>query len=548
MNEHRMTGHNVLHLLYPIKKQKGSKCNELDQLLIKENFKPFFEKEHIFSVDAATEHKQNIASVYSSTLKSNEEFARDTLRYWVPEKQIMEYFHPTVQRSLFQSNNFKKFRKIEGKVLSADLLNYDYKKKDWIVSTSFAFQWLASEVYIFDNEHAFLVVRLSLLENVSVEIENHELKLIQHDKPIQPLNVWMKFANRIRKNYPKYEKQERLSITREFNRDFFIQRTFEEERRSFIEYVENYYLSIFQEYAISNVNLHSNSHDIKPSQRMEPNSFVYAFVQSDLSQPLTNRELYQLAHIDDYDGESGGTEDFIDEFVDAHLYKRWVSSKTYTTAIDYGAMTITHNTNYIYSNSSSIANEAVYPEFPDLMIQHYSRIYLLFIVLQLFYREQIQDLLGRYASLEDLKKKEEQKKAKEILKDYYQLNQYYFFKRISQEIQGIEMWKFYYETFGIDELYLSVVHDMHELNQRLIERHSEVQGKEIYNLTILAAFTGLFGMNLIIPLFEGDAWINFLGEYPGISNILSIFFNVIAIGLILYILFLYLPKIVKRKY
>lgn len=87
-------------------------------------------------------------------------------------------------------------------------------------------------------------------------------------------------------------------------------------------------------------------------------------------------------------------------------------------------------------------------------------------MLQLFYREQLQNLLSRYSSLpRDLLGEDQEERAKDILNDYYQLNQFSFFRRISQEIQGIELWKFYYEIFGIEELYNSVVHDMQELNQ-----------------------------------------------------------------------------------
>ncbi|TQE91467.1 hypothetical protein [Ureibacillus terrenus] len=153
--------------------------------------------------------------------------------------------------------------------------------------------------------------------------------------------------------------------------------------------------------------------------------------------------------------------------------------------------------------------------------------------------------------------------AKDILKDYYKLNQIYFFRWISQEIQGIEMWKFLYEIFGIEELYQSVVHDMQELNQRLIEKHTkkqeqeqQVQSKEIRTLTILAAFTGFLGINLIVPNFENDLsgivnrllsnkfW-DFSDYKNDIRTVTSYTFYSISIIIIFYITFFFARKLVK---
>lgn len=182
----------------------------------------------------------------------------------------------------------------------------------------------------------------------------------------------MKFANRVRKNYQKYVKQERLNLTGIYNKDFTIQQKLENEM-TFVEYLETYYTNIFNSFAISNVDLQDQ--ELGRTQRMEPNAFVYAFVQSDLS-TLENKEIYQLTHIDDSEEESGGTEEFIEEFVDQHLYKRWLNLKTYTTAIDYGAMTITDSKNYIYQKNEN----NLYSDFPDLFYIYCLSCYNYFIV------------------------------------------------------------------------------------------------------------------------------------------------------------------------
>ncbi|MED3660542.1 hypothetical protein [Ureibacillus terrenus] len=554
MKEHRKTGHNVLHLLYPIRKKNESNCKNkgsLEGLLTRLQFERF----GCSADNPSKENKNNIFSVYPSTFKKNEVFVQDSHSYWISEKQVAEYFHPTVQGSLFRSGNLKKYRKIEGEIFIADLKNPDHQEDNTKNQHTIAFQWLATEIYVFNEDYAFLVVRLSLLENVSVDKNDIESSLRQpYPQPVQSLNIWMKFANRVRQNYKKYATQPKLQITHAFNEE--KQEVMKVEESSFFNYLEKHYKDLFAKYAISNVDLNGQG-ELELPQRIEPNAFLYAFVQTDSTEPLTNNELNQLIHIDDYDGESGSTPEFIDEFVNRHLYKRWISYGTYTTAIDYGSITISQNRSFVYSFRKS---DLYKQSFPNLLIQHYSRIYLLFIVLLLYYREQLQDLLGRYALLGEEFLEES---AKDILKDYYKLNQIYFFRWISQEIQGIEMWKFLYEIFGIEELYQSVVHDMQELNQRLIEKHTkkqeqeqQVQSKEIRTLTILAAFTGLLGINLIVPNFENDLsgivnrllsnkfW-DFSDYKNDIRTVTSYTFYSISIIIIFYITFFFARKLVK---
>lgn len=263
---------------------------------------------------------------------------------------------------------------------------------------------------------------------------------------------------------------------------------------------------------------------------IEPNAYVHAIVSGD--KEIDSTLLYQTCMIDDYDGESGGTKQFQDEFLAKHVYRRWESEGTYYTALDYGAVTYTTREKTVYKGQNE---DGV---FPDLLLQHHTKQYLLFIALQLFYRDELQELMGRYARVGELgasqlsSRKETITRAKKILKDYYKLNQHFFFDRVSLEIQGLELWKFYQNTLGVKELYHAVQEDMRELNNRLIEVASEKQNKVTENLTVVAALTGLFGMNLIIPWFE-----EFPFKFSGFSNVMlstfSILFHIGILGVII---------------
>lgn len=496
LKEGRLVGHNVLHLIYPIKTNEKSISN---CLVNNDNWELLYQHEGEKEVEI---HNENFHYIFPST------HHKEHISYgkrWITDSQIITYFHPSVQEALFH----KKLGKLQ-------VYRYKMSPKAFIGEVDeklVEFEWLSTEIYSFGTNSAVLVLRVCLLENVEVLKKKNSFNTIRHNKPVQSLNVYMKFMNRIRQNYIKYETQKALNIVA-YKHDGNFESIDSTNSIKFINILEKSGI-LPDNIMVSSVKLNNHIED-KRLKVIEPNTFVHGFIQCDLGESkLSANEIYQIIHIDDDENESGGTAAFKRQFIRNHTYNRWENYNTYYTGIEYGAVTFVDTTGF--ENVPYYKGQSSFEDFPNLLYQHHCRMYLIMIVLQYYYREELQEIIGRYARLELIDGyKLDEVNARQILKDYYDLNQFVFFKRITQEIQGIEMWNFYLEIFGINSLYENASKDVSELNQRLIEQHAneqeehqriqkiaqQKQEEDIRRLTIIAAFTGLFGMNLIIPFFE----------------------------------------------
>ncbi|PFA10290.1 hypothetical protein COA08_10240 [Bacillus cereus] len=532
MRAERLTGHNVVHLIYPLRR-KNTRISVYDDL--KDNF----EWEEILSSEIQNndQHNNNIKYIFPENY-STDEFDQQgcTYRKWVDSKYFYSYFHPSVQKALFHKG--KRLHVFRKKKVSSDIYEGDFYRGAQAESIeSIQFEWISSEIYVFSLDTAYLVVRVSLNENVKLGINGEEV----FDKPIQKLNVWMKFLNRIRQNYSKYEGQERLVVRKKgtFNNHQHNDQKF------FFHYVDEFIKNNSPNLVISSISHEEITGPLAAYQCIEPNTYVHAFVQSDMaSKKWTQAELQQMLYIDDSEGESGKDNRFRAPFFEDHVYTRWAPD-TYYTSIDYGSVTIANTDNYCY-NTSTVKKYS----FSDVLYQHHTRHYLFLILLQYYYRDQMQELLVQYSNLTDLTDKKESKK---VLDSYYNLNQHFFFDRITNEIQGMELWGFYQKIMGIKELHTSVREDMKELNQRIIENIGDRQNNDIQTLTVIAALTGMFGMNLIIPRADDDYIFAFLLEVQWVKSIVGIMtgvFNgitVIIIGWVLVKLFRHFGKWIQRK-
>lgn len=490
LQKERLAGHNVLHLIYPIKTTEKS----ISDCLKSDCWEVLYKNDE----DESRIHHDNFHYIFPTT--HHKEHINSGKR-WLSDRQIIAYFHPSVQEALFhkQLGKLQAYRyKMQPKAFIGEM-------DDEVIE----FEWLSAEIYSFGFESGVLVLRVSMLENVEVVKEQNEFKTIRHLQPIQSLNTYMKFTNRIRQNYKKFAGQPSLKV---------VAQKIEEE---YINIQSSIFFNVFEKREILPKNVVISSVKINHTPKderlktIEPNTFVHSLIQCDLNgNPLTTNELYQIIHIDDIDGESGGNTSFKEQFIKNNVYKRWENYNTYYTGIEYGAVTFVDTTKYEVPYYEALSS---FDDFPNLLYQHHCRMYLIMMILQYYYREELQEIIGRYARLELTEDcKLDEANARKILNDYYNLNQFVFFKRISQEKQGMEMWNFYLETIGINTLYEDASKDVAELHQRLIEQHAneqeehqrkqkiaqQNQEEDIRKLTIIAAFTGLFGMNLIIPFFE----------------------------------------------
>jgi hypothetical protein len=501
----RKLGHNVIHLIYPLRTRTKASRTEDEQIELAGDWQKLMTGDN---------RKRKHQYYYPSTYSKQYEV--------ISEETIIKYFHPNVHHVLFsnlynQNNVGMKIYQYQGTRQPRIFQAYEVNKGKVDEHPKYQFEWLATELYQFQKSH-FLVVRLSLYENKQFDTETKSFKKGQ-------LSVadWSRFTNRIRINHLKYATQNHLFVCSE-----------NEPKRLFFEYVHEFLHNepdLQKHFIISSRFFYENDEFLTMEKEKgyllrEPMAFVQGLVTKvdPLNKQWNDRELYTLLSIDDYEGESGGEELFIKEFVHSHTYRRWSNYHTFYTAIDYGAITAASSfVSPIYEGHED--QQKLGDDFVGNHIyQHHCNHYLILVLLQLYYREELLEILGDFSNLRAFDKHDEEiGKARKVIDKYYNLNQYFVFDRLTNEIQGLELWKFYQQTFATNELYRSVQQDMHELNQRLIEYENKNQSAELKLLTVLAGLTGLLGMNRIISDNDSSfSWISMFANTALVGKMLEI--------------------------
>lgn len=492
MLDQKNLGINVIHLIYSLRAKGNSKENKDERKWERINVKD-------------DDSSQSLSYYYHREfLKEHEKELKIK-----SVTDIRKYFHPNVQSAFFQDDNLTKNgikvyryssepRRFQGYIVNNQKIEIDNK--------IYQFEWLATELYEFGREafrEAFLVVRLSL---------DNEFLTKEGTKNRNTVQDWIRFVELIRMNHKKYDEQKQLIVSEVVNN-----KREENDKRIFFDYVQELFKHDkgLESFKIANRDVDSikDSKAKEEAYRIrEPNAFVHGYVEQDLrdSVNLENRvdgdprylaeinywdieEIYQILSVDPSPGDSGGTIEFQRRFVEEHTYTRWGNYGTVYAGIDYGIITLVTN------------KEEKLPTFNQtILYQNEIRLYLLMILMQLYYREEVQDIMGEIARLGDFSGNgiKDSRNARGVLNKYYNLNQYYYFDRLTNEIQGIELWEFYQKVLRTKTLFKTIQEDIRELNQRLIEFENRKQSKQIIYLTIIAGFTGLMGMNLLIDQFN----------------------------------------------
>lgn len=519
----RKLGYNVVHLIYSLRPRYKF---ENQNIQLGGDWKNIFSGEN---------EKRDRSYYYPSTYSEKYEA--------LDEESVIKYFHPNVHHVLFSGLNRQNHAGMRAyqyqgtnqpRVFEACLIDGKNNKDN---GPHYKFEWIATELYQFQNSH-FLVLRLNLHENE----KGREQTFTTEDVTVED---WVKFVNRIRINHLKYSVQPRIEVRDEKSNSY----------RLFFECVQDFlnadpYLK--EKFIIANRRLLDGEEQlVEDSKRShllrEPVAFVQGMVTKvdPFNKQWNDKELYTLLSVDDYEGESGGTDSFIQEFVRTHTYQRWAHLDTFYTAIDYGAITAASApTPPVYAGQEKDGHFA-----GKFLYQHHCNHYLILVLLQLYYREELQEILGDFSRLKAFDKDDKEiEKARTLIDQYYNLNQYFIFDRLTNEIQGIELWKFYQHTFSTTELYRSVQQDMQELNQRLIEYENKNQSAELKLLTVLAGLTGLFGMNRII-VSDGESplsWIEEIASFSITGKILdAVAFVLMMVVLIYALIFILRPQHIR---
>jgi len=538
--DQRMAGHNVIQLFYQIQSIPNSKSIEqsMDELISeKSNWRKLTgdieEKPRMSDAEAFDASRRVFPAVYFCREKGQFADSLDGFdsRGWISSDTFHGYFHPSVQQSLFHSET-SPIRYALSLIRSDATTGYPGElflgRIKSIPKAPVLFEHVASELTVFSDRHAVLMVRVCLLENhvatkgLDPGVWGFRRNLSASVAQNCSLQLWMKFADTIRCVHKKYETQERIdcfSVTlyspaspSKDTGDDMVRVSVDpndigdwDQQKLFVNHVLK---SLPNGVMMSDVKPPKVAGRSQPSglvkDFVEPNAFIHSYIQWDMkpgieSTEMNERELFALLSVDGGLDGSGTDSDFIRNGVRDHSIRRWAPANIFT-AIDYACVTI------VQSSPCYLSSEAGW-RFHDLTYQHHARQYMWFVLMQLFYRGELHDLSGQYSEVRVTKEGSRSpgdwivkvlggtekgvKNARAILNEYYNLNQKFFFTRVTNEVQGAELWRHYQEVMGISELYRTVKEDMRELNQRLIENNSDRQATRLLLLTVLSVLLGL---------------------------------------------------------
>jgi hypothetical protein len=248
---------------------------------------------------------------------------------------------------------------------------------------------------------------------------------------------------------------------------------------------------------------------------LDDRAIVYSFLalkgpmpHSIFQHEQLNQMFSRILYIDDPGSEYVYEPKFINTLMNTNLYKRWAH---------YGNL-------YGYTRYSSVylGYEAF---FKEEVFKQFNSMYYQLALLSLFYRVTLLDFSKRIVgATNSLIKKRNRCDFKKLRKEFVRFHNVYWFKEITNQDQGIEIFDLYRNALEFDKIYEQVKDE--------IERANDVEASHFQNrITIGGKFIGIVA--LLIGYFGTD----FTGLRETLSNSL-IFSTGATVAIFLLILFL----------
>lgn len=195
--------------------------------------------------------------------------------------------------------------------------------------------------------------------------------------------------------------------------------------------------------------------DFKIKDRIEEN-WVYSYIFGDKGDPSIANTAMKYQHLED------------------HTYKRW---------IEYGTV-------YGISRDSFVSLTDSSP-FSELIKVHMNTIYYSICVLCLAQRASVLKFTAEVANLADLAKMEENKKVianiKDLYKNYIEFINKLYFREITPQIQGVEMYNQFQKILNLKEEIKDLDNEINELHSYVSLMQDGIRNEESSRLNLLAA-------------------------------------------------------------
>jgi hypothetical protein len=235
---------------------------------------------------------------------------------------------------------------------------------------------------------------------------------------------------------------------------------------------------------------------------------------SEIGEKQAAREAYRqlfsrILFVDKWGEGYAYDHEFMSEFIKKHLYIRWQHYGTLHGFCHY---------------ADAVVQFGDYP----LIINNFSTVYYMMSILALYYRCALIDFADRSSEvtktlIADTRWRDKENQVKELRKDFLRFSNVWYFRELTNQDQGIEMFDMHRKAYELDELYGGVKEEIERLNEFVEMEESKKETKAVnwlsflgIPLAILAVVTGFFGMN-----FEG-IFHTCIQDYPVLSFLSAI--------------------------
>ncbi|WP_078413093.1 magnesium transporter CorA family protein [Priestia abyssalis] len=216
--------------------------------------------------------------------------------------------------------------------------------------------------------------------------------------------------------------------------------------------------------------------------------YAIGYMELDNQCEMDDVNLFRTGQLNSYDKEghlfiSAHNMDYIQNYVDKHVHKRW-APETYYTISDHAFSCLTFSP---CVKATAIGNEWFGQNYYNLLLHFFYKIVLL-------------KLTYEYSTLNFEK---DQDNVEKLIKSISVFSAKYLFSEISSRTEGQEFSQAFKEVFHINSLYKEVKETLSTLYQNQEKMADKRNNYLLLILTIYTVISGIYGMNLVIEDWKG---------------------------------------------
>lgn len=245
--------------------------------------------------------------------------------------------------------------------------------------------------------------------------------------------------------------------------------------------------------------------------------YTIGYMRLDDQYEMDDVNLFRAGQLNSYNADghlfiSAHNMDYIQDYIDTHVHKRW-APETYYTISDHAFNCLTFSSSV---KATTIGNEWFGQNYYNLLLHFFYKIVLL-------------KLTYEYSTLNFEK---DQDDVEKLIKSISIFSSKYFFSEISSRTEGQEFSQSFKNIFHINSFYKETKETLSTLYQNQEKMAGKRNNYLLLILTIYTVISGIYGMNLVIEDWKGNIDWAKLGDYSLFEYIsLTVAVSGIALGI-----------------